>query len=173
MKHRSLRYLTEAGLIAAAYAAATYLCSLFGLAYGPMQLRLSEALCILPVLFPSAVPGLTVGCLIGNLGSTLGPVDLILGTAATLLGAVLTRLTRRVTLKGLPLLSALFPALTNGLIVGAEITLFLGDAAFSWKAYLLNACWIAAGELLILLLLGLPLWSLLRKTDKENTWTNP
>ncbi len=161
-KNQKVRFLTEAGLIAAAYAALTYLSSLFGIAYGPVQFRFSEALCLLPVLTPAALPGLALGCLIANLGSPLGPVDLLFGTAATLLAALLTRAARGICFRRLPLLSALFPALINGLIIGAEIVLFLQDSTFTLPAYLSAAGSVALGEAVVCYLLGLPLVSLLR-----------
>ena len=68
MKRRNpTRYLVQAGMIAALYVALTYLSNALGLAYGMVQFRLSEALCILPLFTPAAVPGLAVGCIVGNL----------------------------------------------------------------------------------------------------------
>ena len=82
MKKGTLPYLAQAGMIAAIYAALTYLAMAFNLAYGSIQFRFSEALTILPVFTPAAVPGLAIGCLIGNLASPY-PLDLIFGTAAS------------------------------------------------------------------------------------------
>ena len=76
------------GLIAALYAIATYLSAAMGLAYGGIQFRISEALTILPIFTPAAIPGLIVGCFIGNLGSPFGMVDILLGTFATAFAAV-------------------------------------------------------------------------------------
>ncbi len=167
MKNQNrVRFLTEAGLIAAAYLALTALSALLGLAYGPVQLRFSEALCLLPLITPAAVPGLAVGCLLSNISSALGPIDMLLGTAATLLAAILTRLTRHVRLRKLPLLSALFPALCNGLIIGAEIVLFLPGTGSGFTAYLTAAAGIALSELLVCLFLGMPLALLLEKSDR-------
>ena len=69
MKKGNLSYLAQAGMIAAIYAALTYLAMVFNLAYGSIQFRFSEALTILPIFTPAAVPGLAIGCLIGNLAS--------------------------------------------------------------------------------------------------------
>ena len=63
-KRNNLNYIVTAALIAAAYAGITFLSSVFGLAYGPIQLRLSEVLTILPIFTPAAIPGLTIGCFI-------------------------------------------------------------------------------------------------------------
>ena len=74
-KKLSVRFLTESAVIAALYAAATYLSAAFSLAYGPVQFRLSEALTVLSTLTPAAIPGLTIGCIIGNISSPMGIWD--------------------------------------------------------------------------------------------------
>ena len=91
--HRSkitTRCLARAGIIAALYVVLTYLAGLMNLAYGPVQFRFSEALTVLPFLFPEAIPGLFVGCIVSNLISPYGVLDLVVGSAATLLAAVWT-----------------------------------------------------------------------------------
>ena len=94
-KRARLLYVTQAGLIAALYTVLTVFVGAFGLASGAVQLRISEALCVLPFFLPAAIPGLTVGCLISNL--ILGGIwqDVIFGTLATLIGAIGARLLRR------------------------------------------------------------------------------
>ena len=91
----SVRDMALAGLIAALYAVLGYFANIFGVAFGPVQVRFSEALCVLPFFFPAAVPGLAVGCLVVNLLSPYGPLDIIFGTLATLIGAIGTRLVRK------------------------------------------------------------------------------
>lgn len=98
-KKLSVRFLTESAVIAALYAAATYLSAAFSLAYGPVQFRLSEALTVLSTLTPAAIPGLTIGCIIGNISSPMGIWDVLFGSAATLLGAVTGRMLRNVQIK--------------------------------------------------------------------------
>ena len=73
------RQIALAGIIAAIYAVMSLLSSVFGIAYGPIQCRFSEALTVLPFLFPEAVPGLFIGCVVTNLMSTVGPLDIIFG----------------------------------------------------------------------------------------------
>ena len=85
MKKNTTRYLTQAAVIAALYVVLTYVSSAVGLAYGGVQFRLSEALTILPAFTPAAIPGLTIGCVLGNLGSPMGIVDIVCGAGATLL----------------------------------------------------------------------------------------
>lgn len=83
----SVRDLTVAAITAALYAVMGYFGSVFGLTFGAVQIRFAEALTVLPFLVPAAAPGLAVGCLITNLLSPYGPIDVILGTLATALAA--------------------------------------------------------------------------------------
>lgn len=94
MKKKTL-YLCYAAMIAALYVALTYLSAAFGLSSGVIQCRISEALCILPIFTPAAIPGLAVGCLIANLLTGAAPLDVVFGTIATLLGALGTYALRR------------------------------------------------------------------------------
>ena len=90
-------YVAQAGLIAALYTVLTVFVGALGLASGAVQLRLSEALCVLPFFTPAAIPGLTVGCLISNLVTGCLWQDVLFGTLATLIGAWGARCLRRVT----------------------------------------------------------------------------
>ena len=112
MKKNQVRNLTFGALIAALYVGLTFVSQVFGLASGAIQLRLSEALTILPVFCPAAVPGLAVGCLLANWLTGCALWDVIFGTVATLLGAIGTRL-----LKKHKLLAVLPPIAANTVIV--------------------------------------------------------
>ncbi len=162
MKNTRTVFLVSSALIAALYAGLTYFSAVWGLAYGPVQFRISEALTILPILTPAAIPGLTIGCFIGNLGSPYGIVDIICGTLATALAAVSTRLLRGVRFKNIPALAPLAPVVFNALIIGAEITFFLPGGA-SITGFLVSTGWVALGELVICYALGLPLGLALEK----------
>ena len=109
------RELTMAAMVAALYAVLSYFGNFFGLTYGPIQCRFAEALCVLPFLFPATAPGLFVGCLVTNLMSTVGPLDIVLGSLATLLAALWTARMPNRWLAPLP------PVLCNGVIIGAMI----------------------------------------------------
>ena len=112
MKNKT-RYLTRAAVIAALYVVLTWFSALFGLAgQNLIQVRLSEALCILPYFTPAAVPGLAIGCLISNLLTGAHALDILFGTLATLLGAIGTRLLRKWRF-----LAPLPPILANTVIV--------------------------------------------------------
>lgn len=145
------RSICLAAIIAALYAALTL--SLPALSYGAVQCRLSEALTMLPVLLPQAVPGLFVGCLVANLLSPVGALDIIFGSLATLLAACGTYALRKK-----PLLAAVCPVLANGVIVG-------GVLAFSYSLPLwLTMLQVAAGEALAVAA-GLALVHALRRAD--------
>jgi len=170
--------LAQTGLIAAVYATATFLTmQVMGyLSWGLVQLRLSEALTVLPLFFPAAVPGLALGCLLGNLlnlGATgpLGWLDVVFGTTATLLGALWTHRFR--TRQGLALLG---PVLSNALIVPAYLpfvleaigitTIPLTDIPLSGHyalIYLFGVVCVAAGQAAVVFGIGMPLATVLRR----------
>lgn len=156
---RSLRYLSEAGIIGGMYAA---LCLVFApISYGAIQVRVAEALTILPVFMPAAIPGLTVGCLIANLlaGGAVGAWDWLFGTLTTLAAALVTRALRRVTVKGLPWLAALPPVLFNAVVIGAECAVAANNAGAFW----LFAFQVGAGQLVACVGGGLLLAGVLSK----------
>ena len=111
MKNKNLVYLTQAAMIAALYVALTYIFAPFS--FREIQVRVSEALVILPLFTPAAVPGLFVGCLIGNILGGAPLPDVIFGSLATLIGAFFTWKLREKH----PFLAVLPPILANALIV--------------------------------------------------------
>lgn len=160
---KKTHFLVMGGLIAALYAIATYLSAAMGLAYGGIQFRFSEALTIFPMFTPAAIPGLIIGCFIGNLGSPFGMVDVLLGTLATALAAVCSYYTRKITFKEIPLVSMFFPVVFNALIVGTEVAWFLPEG-ISWIGFLISAVQVAVGELAVCYGLGIPLFLLLKRS---------
>lgn len=146
-------FIVQSGLIAALYAALTYLSTLLGLSYNAIQFRFSEALTILPVFTPAAIPGLAIGCFFGNLGSPFGIVDIICGTIATLLAAICTRKVRNIKVKGFPILAPLMPVIFNAVIIGAEIAYFMPEGT-RWVGFLISALEVGLGELVVCYLLG-------------------
>lgn len=86
-KNNKIRFICYSGIIAAVYVVLTYLTNVFGLASGPVQCRLSEALCVLPAFTPSAVPGLFAGCLLSNIFTGCNVFDIVFGSIATFIGA--------------------------------------------------------------------------------------
>lgn len=158
---KSTVYAVQGALIAALYAALTYAVS--PIAFGSMQFRVSEALTVLPIFTPAAIPGLAIGCVIANIGSPWGPVDIIVGTVATILAAIATRLTRNIKVKNIPLLSLLFPTIFNAIIVGAEITL-LTPGESGLIAFLASAGGVGLGELVVCYTLGILLFLGIERT---------
>lgn len=158
-----VRFIAEAAVIAALYTSLTYLASSLNLAYGAVQFRFSEALTVLPALTPAAISGLTLGCVLSNLASPFGIWDIVFGSFATLLACVITYFTRKITIKGLPILSPIVTSLVNGLVIGIEISAFMPQG-FTFKAMLIEGSYVFLGELVITLVLGLPLFSALKRT---------
>ena len=164
MKNKSLRYLTQGAIIAAMYVAVNYAQNALipGTTSGAIQFRGAEALCILACFTPAAIPGLTIGCFIANIANLqVLPLDVFIGSLATLLAAFAMYGLRNVKLFKLPVAAALMPALFNGVIVGLEIELYIVNQGFHWGAYLLTAAYVALGELAVLFILGLPLYKAL------------
>ncbi|MDD6667777.1 MAG: QueT transporter family protein [Lachnospiraceae bacterium] len=95
MKNKKALYITQAAMIAALYVVLTVFINAFNLASGAIQVRISEALCILPVFTPAAIPGLFIGCLLANLVTGAMIWDIIFGSLATLLGAIGTYYLRK------------------------------------------------------------------------------
>lgn len=158
------KYLTRAAVIAALYVVLTYLAGLMNLAYGPVQFRFSEALTVLPFLFPEAIPGLFVGCIVSNLISPYGALDLVVGSLATLLAALWTAKCGRRWFAPMP------PVIANALLVGAMIAWYeAGFGAGFPAAFAYNALTVGLGELVVCYVLGLPLLTVLEKRGVVNT----
>ena len=166
MNKKKTVFVVQSAVIAALYAGLTYAASMLNLAYGSIQFRFSEALTILAAISPAAIPGLTVGCFLGNITSPYGIIDIICGTLATFIAAILSFKTRNLKIKGLPLLSAFFPVIANAVIVGIEITVFMPEG-FKFQAFLINALQIAMGQLLMCYGLGLPLYKVIKNTKLD------
>ena len=152
------KQLTLAALPAAAYAVLSYFGSIFGLTYGPIQCRFAEALCVLPFFLPETAWGLGVGCLIANLLSPYGVLDIVVGSAATLLAALLTARCQKKWLAPLP------PVVLNTLLVGAVIAYEETGLTAAFPAtWAINGLTVGAGEAIACYGLGmLLLWQLPR-----------
>ncbi|MBQ8203246.1 MAG: QueT transporter family protein [Clostridia bacterium] len=163
-RKRKIRFLVEGALIAAAYAGLTL--AGIGFSYGALQFRIAEILTVLPIFTPAAIPGLAVGCFIANIAS-FNAADMVFGTLATLLAAVVTYLLRNVCIKRIPLLSLLSPVVFNAVIIGLELYML---SATPW-GFGLTALSVGASEFIICVILGIPTVILLKKYnifDKSN-----
>ena len=154
------RFLAHAAVLAALYAVLTHFQNILlpGSATWAIQMRLSEALCVLAFFTPAAAMGLAVGCLIFNLTFAAAlPLDFLVGTAATYLAAKAMWLTRNITVGKLPLLGMLMPALFNALLVGWELSVYIGGG------FWINAIYVALGEIAVLLTLGTILYFAMKR----------
>ncbi|MBT3318426.1 MAG: QueT transporter family protein [Clostridia bacterium] len=160
------RFIAEAGIIAALYFALTMAAQ--PISFGPLQVRISEALCILPFFTPAAIPGLFIGVVLSNLvGSPLGPYDIVFGSLATLVAAAMTYgifrfgkkcgdADAKVSRWFLPL-----PAVVvNAFVVAAILQHYIPELA---NAYWVTAGYVAAGQVIACYVLGIPLFFLLNK----------
>lgn len=166
--------IARIGVIAAVYAACTLIALLFlgSLAWGPVQFRISEALCALALFTPTAIPGLTLGCAIANVANIafsgtgmLGLLDVVFGSLATCVGAAFTWKFRRH-----PLVALAGPVLANALIVPSYLPILLQATGFytipftsisldgAWPfMYLFGLVTTGIGEAVIMYVLGYPL----------------
>jgi len=152
---RKIRLLTTGALIAALYVALTHWQNFLipGSATWAIQFRVSEALCVFALFTPAAIPGLTLGCMLFNLSYAGAlPLDFLVGTLATAVATAGMYGLRRVTVKGYPLPAMLLPAVSNGFLVGWELTVYVGGG------FWLNALYVAVGEMAVLLILGTALF---------------
>ena len=147
---KNTKFLVHSATIAALYMLLTYLQNtLFpDSASQAIQFRMSEALCVLALVTPAAIPGLTVGCMLFNLCYPALPWDFLIGSAATLLATGTMFLTRSLRIKRFPLLGLTLPALFNGLLVGWELAWVIGGG------FWFNAACVAIGELAVLFIPG-------------------
>lgn len=145
--------IVRIALIAAIYAAVTILFA--PISYGMLQVRVSEALTILPYIFPESVLGLFVGCILANTYGGLGVVDMVFGSLATLIAAYLTRKMPNAYLAPLP------PVVINAVVIGYILNYVMGTPL------LLSILYVGAGQFLSCYLLGLPLLYFLKKYN----WT--
>ena len=157
---KNTRFLVQSAMIAALYVVLTHLQNLLpgNLTWGAVQFRVSEALGVLAFFTPTAIPGLGLGCLVFNLTSGAAlPFDYLVGTLASVLAAFFMWKTRNITVKGLPLLGLLMPAVFNALLVGWELAVYIGGG------FAFNAICVALGELGVLFTLGIFLFYAIKK----------
>ena len=155
----TVRELTLAAVVAAVYFVLCYFGNIFQLTFGPVQVRLGEALTVLPFLFPATAPGVALGCLLTNVLSPYGPIDMVVGTLATAVAAWLTMKTPRWYLAALP------PIVMNALLLPpmwAWAEAGAVNGAF-WASYWFNLWTFVAGEAVACYVLGTVLLKALPK----------
>ena len=154
MKSSSARLAATGGMIAALYVVLTMIAGALGLASGAVQVRFSEAMTILPVFTPYAIPGLTVGCILANVITGCAPWDVVFGSLATLIGAVGTWLLRKK-----PMLAWIPPVISNAAIIPIVLQQVYGVPDAWWYLVLT----VGAGEVISCGILGLLLYHGIRK----------
>lgn len=166
MKNLSVRRLVRCAVIAAVYVVVCLVLAPFS--YGAVQVRVAEALCLLPVFGAEYIVGVTLGCFLANLlGSTA--VDVVFGTLATLLACLVTYKLRDIRVKGLAIPASLPPVVFNMIIVGSfEITFFFSDGAPTAMLAVFNAVTVGIGELISCTILGVALVKLIESNAGLN-----
>ena len=163
----SARKIAFSGVVAALYAGLTM--AVMPLSYGPVQLRISEVLCILPFFFPFSVLGLFAGCIAANIISPF-PLDVIVGPVASLLAALSTMYIGRLGNRERIYVKALAcfpPVIFNAVLIGAMIAFLMvseGAADAFLPAFLTSGMWVGLGQFIVMYALGLPLMIYLPKT---------
>ena len=157
----STKRIAAVAMMAAMYVATVM--ALPWLSFGPFQVRVAEALAILPVLTPLAIVGVGLGCLIANLMSPYGAIDAVVGTLASIIAGVLTYRLRGIRFWGLPILSALSPVVVNAVVIGAMLSIMYtgGINPVVFATYALS---VGARQMVACVALGLPLLKALERT---------
>ena len=149
-KFFTAKRIALSAMIAALYAGLTFV--LAPISYGPVQFRISEALTLLPFCLPAAVPGLFIGCLVANIIGGYGIIDILCGSAATLVAAWLTSKMRNVWLAALP------PVAINAVVVGAYVGIISGTPIL-W-----SMLYIGASQAVICYAIGIPFITYLKRS---------
>ena len=157
--HTRILFLAQAGVIAALYVALTHLSNLAGLASGAIQVRISEAFCILAVFTPAAIPGMTIGCFLANLSTGCVWEDILFGSLASFLGAMGGWLLRKISVWLVPIPTVL----ANAIIVPFVLKYAYGLEDAWWFLFLT----VGAGEVIAAYAFGIALYFALRKRGDQ------
>ncbi|MBO6140917.1 MAG: QueT transporter family protein [Ruminococcus sp.] len=160
MENFSARRITRIGMAAALYVVVTLIGA--PLAYDNIQFRISEALMLLCFYNKDYILSVSIGCLIANIFSTVGMIDTIVGTAATLIAGVLIYLCRKEGSTSRLILCSLFPVILNAVFVGAEITNLSKEPVSFW----FMAAGVALGEFVCVTVIGTALFKALEKNER-------
>lgn len=162
MRNKKVLFITQAAIIAAIYVVLTVFIAAFNLANRSIQIRISEALCVLPYFTPAAIPGLWIGCLISNLVTGAPIFDIVFGSLATLIGAVFTYLLRKHKF-----LCTLPPVIANALIIPPVLIFAYKIPEVIWRdmniTWIFNIVTVGLGEVISVCILGSLLLKVLSK----------
>ncbi len=160
------RKITRAGIIGAIYIALTLV--FYPISFGAVQVRISEGLCLLPLIFPESIIGLSIGCFISNLFGN-GALDIVFGTLATLLSAILTYFVgKKIKKDWLKIfVGGIFPVIINAVVIPFT---FLAITE-SLVVYLISAFQIFLGQAISVYLVGTPLYLAISRIKKGRRTT--
>jgi uncharacterized membrane protein len=168
---KKLKIWVQITMIAALYTALSFVLAPYS--FGPVQVRISEALTVLPLLAPWPIWSLSLGCALTNLiGAAtginiLGYWDVLWGTMATLIAALLTYRFRNLTFRNIPFVSLLMPIVINGLVIGYELMLVFGPNTIGMFVFYASS--VAIGEAISVIFIGYPLVQMLKKNKLFKT----
>lgn len=149
MKKIDTKTLTKIGIVAGIYVIFTI--AFAPISYGQVQFRFSEMLTLLAFFNPIYVLSLTIGTFLANIASPLGPIDMVVGTIATFFAVYPMTKVKNIWL------ASLFPAVSNGIIIGIQLNILFD------LPLILSMIYVALGELIVVTLLGVPLMKILKK----------
>lgn len=158
--NKKIKGVSTAAIIAALYVLLTYLSSILGLSSGAIQCRFSEALCVLPVFTPAAIPGLFIGCALSNLLTGGAVFDIVFGSVATLIGAIGTYYVFKATKN--TLLSLVCPVVSNTVIIPFVLKFGYGLSEGLWYFFIT----VGIGEIISCIVLGVILYKALKNKAK-------
>lgn len=164
------RKIAVSAMIAAVYTVLSV--CLAAISFNAVQVRVSEALTILPAFSFGNIWGVTIGCLLTNIfgffsgANILGGLDIIFGTMATFVAAVLSYCLRNIKFKGLPILSTVPPVLVNAVVVGLELCLVMNNGQFNWAIFGVQALFVGIGQFLACTVIGLVVYKAIDKNEQ-------
>ncbi len=150
-QNNKIDFIVKTAVVAALYAVITYVFAF--MSYGPVQFRVSELLTLLAFKDRKFIPGLVLGCLLANLLSTVGWIDIFLGTLATFIAVYLISKSKSL------FVATLWPSIINGVIIGGMLY-FVADLPF-----IASSLWVALGEFVVVTMVGYPLYKILSKRE--------
>ena len=158
--HTRILFIAQAGIIAALYVVFTHISNLMGLANQAIQVRISEAFCVLTFFTPAAIPGMTIGCFLANLSMGNPWMDVLIGTLASFIGAICGWLLRKVSVWLVPIPTVLANAILVPFVIKYA---YMGEPLWGLQWYLGFFLSVGTGEIIAAYALGMILYFALRK----------
>lgn len=166
---KKTKKLTNQAMIAAIYTVLSV--ALSAISFGTVQVRISEALSLLPIFAFGNIWGVTIGCFLTNLigfftgANILGALDMVFGTFATFAAAVSTYALRKIRFRNIPFLSVVPPVVYNAVVVGWELCMLINNGSFNPVIFWTQAVSVGAGQLLSCGVIGLTMVNIIEKNN--------